>query len=427
MKSTNANHDERPHAEFGGSVAKRILNCTQSVLLSRKVPKSPPSPDALEGTRLHEVTEKELDKFFNYLRKGPKSGSLPYDYTELGEPLVIEIIEHVYETILEKQLTQKYIKLEQEIYVSKQFNMYGMADLIIVHTDSRGKRCGIIVDYKFGRHEVEGEDNPQLAFYAYGLLMHIRETCPGKDLDYVRCIILQPKVEESFKEVQYTTKQLESWGKKFLDAAHNIYVAKRYKYKVGEWCHFCPGKVICPKFVKDLEQKSGMELVNIRQVELPDPARLPFEQVEKMAFYADLFRSYLKRCEEVVSARIQKGKKGKFMKVVHGDSRRNWKPNTKSVIRGLKELGVEDATTPSLIGIGDATDKLIMTLDKYDEEGNRKTKKDLKAEAEDLLSDLTVKSKPGLSLVPLTHKKPAIRSALDVFSDERVNKKVKSL
>lgn len=404
------NHEVRKHAELSGSTASRWLNCTQSVLLARECPRTPSSPAAKEGTRLHELTEKHLDEFFDYLRNGPTNG-LKYDYTQLPEPLVVEVITHVYETILNKQLTQKYIKQEQKFYVSEEFNMFGMADLVIVHIDNRGKRCGIIVDYKFGHHEVEIKGNSQLPFYAVGLLRHIRSM--GKDLDYVRTIIVQPKSDNPVKEAQYTADQLDKWEKKFTKVATDVYVHKKFKYKVGDWCGFCPAKAICKKYLKEMETKLEVSLVDMQTVTLPDPETIPIEQIENFCKHAKTLRDFLNKCEAMLSAKLRSGYVGQHLKLIQGTSKRTWIEEEEKVKAYLKSLGLEKVTTEKLINIGDVEGLLLPDVD-----SSIKTKKDRKAAVAKLLEPVTFKPPGGFNLVAIDDPRPAVVNAIEIFSDE---------
>lgn len=406
-------HSLRGHAELSGSTASRWLKCTMSILHARSLPKQAPSEASLMGTERHEKAEHELDKFLDFLRDGPKKGKKPYNYLAIEDEHVAEAIKQLYEIVLEEKISEKFIKQEVKLFVSEKFKMYGSADVVIVYIDSRGKRCGIIVDYKFGHYEVLAKGNSQLPFYGVGLLNFVRSL--NKDLDYVRTIIIQPTQDEVLKEVSYTADQLEKWNKKFLDVAYQVYVKKNFKYKVGEWCKFCPAIAVCPKYVKETEKNMQMSLIQPKKPQLVDPETLDIQTIEKLVHHGQQFKDFLKRCEELLLAKLRTGYKGSYLKVVQGQTRRTFNKDTEEVKRYLKLLGVKRIVHEELLGIGEIEKQLIM---KHAKVGVTKKKTTEKVRA--LLKAVVNQSNPVPSLVSVKDPRPALATAADMFSDEEM-------
>jgi hypothetical protein len=168
-----------------------------SVVLSRDLPKEPASEAALEGTAAHEVAEIFLTRFLHYKLTGE---DLPWHETtpEL-EAAAKDYIDVVWKSVLHEAITGKAYGLEDQFTLEAKLGMYGFIDFWAVYIDDRGKRVGVVVDFKYGFVEVEAEKNAQLAFYACAMREEL--TRAGKNLDYVRGVIFQPKVEPSYKEV----------------------------------------------------------------------------------------------------------------------------------------------------------------------------------------------------------------------------------
>lgn len=409
------NHAERAHAELGGSSAHRWTNCSGSILLSRSVPAGTPSEAALEGTRLHQISEQALTQLITYFREGLKIHDSIYDHEE---NYISEVLQLVYENVFLKQITGKVIGLEKTFIVDSRFNMSGTADVWGVYIDTHGKRAGFIVDFKFGHHPVEAEKNAQLAFYSDGLLQFVREK--GKDLDYVRAIIIQPKTDPAYKETKFTIKQLEAWHKKFLDAAHKVYVQKKFNYKVGEWCHFCPGKVLCKAYLNQTKKETDLDLVNLNEVIFENPETLSKEVVENIVLHADKLEDFIKRCREYIINQLRSGYESAHLKIVEGQSRRRWIEDDKEVSAHLQQLGlkIKEIYTAELRNIGDI-EKQLVKLEKPKYKGKKAN--EVKGIVKDLLTNVTEKGKGNVSLVPITDERPAINNALNLFSNENLD------
>lgn len=404
-------HADREHSEVGGSSAHRWLHCSGSVLLSRKIEEKPASEAALDGTRLHEIAEAEGKRLISYY-KGNGSDTT-YEYGAHEEEAVNVVITALYEKILNKQLTGKVVGTEAELTVDARFGMKGTADFWGVYRDKFGKRAGFIVDYKFGYSPVEAKKNAQLAFYAVGLLKWVRAT--GKDLDYIDVYILQPKISAEPLTDRITAKQLESWDAKFIEAARKIYVEKKFVYKVGDWCEFCPAKAICPKFLNVTEKNLSIDLVDLENTTFEEPETLDMETVEKLVLNLEVVQDYLNQCKSYLIQQLKGGYTSKAVKIVEGESRRGWKKNkTDAIIKYLKKLGIKEPTEAELKNIGTIQKELSSLIRQ-----NRKLKGELlKNHVKELLSKATEHGKPSYKLVPITDTRPPVKSAISLFSND---------
>lgn len=108
----------------------------------------------------------------------------------------------------------------------------------------------IVRDLKMGMGVVvEIEDNPQLKYYAYGLIDGL-ERNDGLVLDddmEVELGIVQPRVEwrEPIRVWSTTVGEIKAW-------VHNVLVPAMLatefddRLLAGDWCRFCPAKLVCP-------------------------------------------------------------------------------------------------------------------------------------------------------------------------------------
>jgi hypothetical protein len=103
------------------------------------------------------------------------------------------------------------------------------------------------VDYKHGQGVlVEVENNPQLLYYAYGFIAELKEDYP--DGMIVRLHVCQPRgvhPDGPIRTWDTTAGAIREWAHTILRPAMARTVNDRY-LSVGEWCRFCPAKVICP-------------------------------------------------------------------------------------------------------------------------------------------------------------------------------------
>jgi len=326
--------NERLHSLLGGSTANRVLNCPGSVILSMDLPPQIASEAAKEGTKAHEVLETILQDFLDHKIEGTDSGrnlDKLLDDPDVDSEMVDHAVacrDRIWVTALQESITGKAWGIEETFDFEKSLESFGSIDWWNIYIDDRAKRVGYILDYKYGTFPVEAEDNDQLKFYACALLNEIR--LGGKDLDYIRCAIYQPRNRmagenyEPYKEVKYTVKQLDTWRKKFLNAAHSIFVTKKAKYKTGKWCYFCPAQSKCELYAKELSKNTALKLLDIETEVLPPPEQIPDEVIAKVLQHEDELLEWVKACKKYA---MNKSLNGGFpgFKVVNGPSRRQWR------------------------------------------------------------------------------------------------------
>lgn len=401
------NHAARGHALLSGSLSYRFLNCTACIAACKDIQPLPSSPQAALGTLAHEYCEKKLGNLLHFMVTGEKLPDVVCEDKEM-ERHTNEFVKVVWERVFFESVTGKMWEIEGLVSITPIYDMYGYIDLWVVYRDDKGRLVGVIVDFKYGLHEVSPVKNPQLAYYSVAL--QEKAIADGVLLDYVRVVIYQPRVgDESYKEYKFTAKDLERWKKKFLDAAKIIYAGKKIKYKVGEWCHFCPAKPKCETYNNDLKAKSALNIID--EPELPTQPQLSDTQILKLILHEKKIVDLITSAKKYALSRALSGNPLEGSKVVGTKQRRMWVPETDIIVETLEKEGLTDFTTVKVKSLTE----IEKTLKKqYEKKSERPA---------EIMATLTTLTKSSPIIVSEDDERPAMRLdtntlAID-FDDEK--------
>lgn len=396
------NHKDRAHAVLGGSSAYIWSKCSGYGSLMPHIAKEDAGDKAREGTRAHEASEILLEDFLNYKLTGAKGTAR---FPKLNLPKEME--DHLYaykdaiwEKTLNESITGKAYGLEDKFILSDKLDMWGSVDFWCVYIDDRGKRVGAIVDLKYGYYFVPAEKNIQLAFYAAA--MQEEFSAAGKPLDYVRAAIFQPRSQgEAYRETKFTAKELESYKKKFFKAAKEIFVTRKPKFKVGDWCKFCKAKTVCNAYLENLKSETSLLLSDHVPGSLPDASLIPIETCLKVAGYKNELKDFIDGCYRRALGEATNGKKFPGWKLVETRTRRKWASIESEIIKGIEALGV-NPTEPKLRGITEIERELKKTYDNPKE----------------LLEPFVERTQSSVSLVKDTDERIGLESTIDLLITE---------
>jgi hypothetical protein len=191
-----------------------------------------------------------------------------------------------------------------------------------------------IRDYKHGEGiAVEVEENPQIKYYAYGLLRHHDE------IETIDLGIVQPRIAylEPVRLWSTTAASLREWAEGTLKAAMNA-TAIDDDLDAGNWCRFCPAKLVCPLMVSlygaamTADPKKVVNLSN--------------EQMGRDYQYLKAVKHYLKAFEEETFRRLNLGEEVPGTKVVFQKSNRVFKAGALELFK--ERLGAKAFTDPEL-------------------------------------------------------------------------------
>lgn len=266
MEAQRASTPSKHSVTIGGSSAGRILACPASYNLTAKMPKSPESSYAAEGTALHECIEYCLTE-----------GLVPGENTELligkefyGTDITADHVRDCIDPAL-RQFDQLYdelaedgevtYRLERQVVFPGIPDSFGTLDIIM----SSPKRV-VILDWKFGGGvAVSAVENTQMKFYAVAaaetlpdMFFDTRDprsglsTGPEKD---VNIVIVQPRVNPDHPETWTTTlANLSQFKHDLIEAYEEATETPDPTYHRGEQCRWCSAQPICPLY-KDVAQK----------------------------------------------------------------------------------------------------------------------------------------------------------------------------
>lgn len=234
--------EQRPaHSPLGASGAERWMNCPGSVALLKelKLPETDEPDFRSEGTSAHEAAyhalSKDLEgwelmglKFGKHVIDGPISDAIDCYLNECRGLMAAHPGGQAY--------------YEQGIDAPDfHKDFYGTLDFGYI-TPERV----FIRDYKHGEGIwVEVEDNPQIMYYAYGLLRRHPEV---PDTAIVDLGIVQPRIfshEGPVRRWETTAGAIRAWATStLLDAMNRTELD--HDLDAGKWCRFCPAKLVCP-------------------------------------------------------------------------------------------------------------------------------------------------------------------------------------
>lgn len=212
---------------------------------------------------------------------------------------------------------------------------YGTADLALYFT---GTFTLDVTDYKHGEGiVVEVERNPQIMYYAYGLL----DTYP--DAKHIRFRIVQPRAHHTrgvAREWGCSRAELEAWAKtELIPAMERTQVDGTLD--AGEHCRFCPAKRACPLLVGLFG--AAMKYDPKQVVDVSDDALArQYKQIKGVKFL-------IAEIEKETHARLLKGWSGSgIVKLVAQKANRVWKAGAEAVLKA--RLGDAAFSKPELLG-----------------------------------------------------------------------------
>lgn len=224
------------HSPLGASGAERWMNCPGSVALLKALT-LPPSDDPTyrsEGTSAHEAG-------YFCLVKGMDAWEV------IGEKFGKHEITHEMSIAIQVYIDEVHSLITPTAKVYYEFGI----DAPEFHKDFYGTLDNGIVDgitlfindYKHGEGiMVDVEYNPQIMYYAYGLLRHHPE------VENIELRIIQPRgfhPEGPVRKWVCPAEHIRQWAERELKPAMDR-TELDHDLDAGPWCRFCPAKLVCP-------------------------------------------------------------------------------------------------------------------------------------------------------------------------------------
>lgn len=405
------NHADREHSELSASSAYRWWNCPASVRLSRGAPRTE-SAAAAEGTAAHELAQRCLEGGSNaaeYVGWIVSNHEVDADMADAVQVYVDEV-RRVWDgnTCSDTRLLETRVRLDA---LDPPGPMFGTADAGAFVT---GHGRLEILDLKFGRgHRVEAEGNPQLRYYALGLMLHVQAKWPGMSVREIRATIVQHRQpaagRDPIRSVVIDPVELMEWGFDLLEHA-NATLRDDSPAVGGQWCMFCPAAGRCTA-----QAEYGLQAARIEFGALVDPdatvappVTLSPEQLGNALRKVDALEQMIADMRAAAFRLLSDGVEVPGWKIVMSDGRETWRDpvEAEAVLQTVHE--VDPYAEPKLTTPAQVRKRLVdLMTEAAKAAGDKLTKKDAEAGARKILARLTHKPKRA-ALAPADDARDAI-------------------
>lgn len=328
-------HKDRGHSPLGASGAERWMKCPGSVTLLKALtlPETDDPSYRREGTAMHEAAAHCLD---NAMDTWEIEGQT-FNDTVLDRPMAQAV--QVYLDVvrgLDDAATRTYVEYPISSPVHPSF--FGTLDFGAV-SPNRIR----IVDFKGGEGIiVDPDDNPQLKYYAFGLIdgLERQEGMVFADDTPVDLGIVQPRGFSLLGPVRFwatTVGEIKEWVRDTLVPAM---CATEYDNTLdpGPWCRFCSAKLVCPMLTSLF---GAATIANPKHV-----ANLNNQSLGRSYQYVQAVKFYLKAMEEETFRRLNIGDTVPGTKLVKKKANRVYKDGAGELAK--KRFGPEAFTKPEL-------------------------------------------------------------------------------
>lgn len=310
------------HSPLGASSAERWMNCPGSVGLLRdlKLPESDEPDYRREGTAAHEAAAHLLQ---SNAEAWELIGQKFYE-TEVTVEMSEAIQVYLDRCRAQMALPGAEAWFEERVGpLPEQPLFFGTADCAILAGDTL-----YVNDYKHGQGVVvEVDDNPQVMYYAYGVLRRLQQSHDIAAIKRVVLTIVQPRgfhVDGPVREWETTPNYIRSWAEGELFPAMER-TAFDHDLDAGKWCRFCPAKLVCPLMKGLFEAAMTINPKTVVDLTLDSLAR----DYEKIA----AVEQFLKALKDETFRRLNLGQTHDLLKLVHKKANRVWKPEAAEVFK----------------------------------------------------------------------------------------------
>lgn len=342
------------HSSKGASGAERWMNCpgSSALIAAYELPETDEPSYRAEGTAMHEAA---ADCLARDIDAWEITGETYYGVLLTDDMLegIQVYIDRVRPLIDRKQFHGQQFFIEAKLAAPEvHAQMFGSVDFAALvegcgpQGSGQWDRFLDVTDLKGGEGiVVDPDDNPQMKYYAF---MLISTKYPELDDDFpVRLTIVQPRAfshDGPIRDWWTTVGDIKSWVVRDLLPAMN---STDDALDAGEWCRFCPAKLICP-LMNSLWRAASMydpkAIIDISDESLG----LSYQKVEAVQFYK-------KALEDEVFRRLSLARPVAGTKLVNKKANRVFKETVTETVEGV---AVE---VPMLKAVEDRFGKLAFT------------------------------------------------------------------
>lgn len=332
------NIHEPVHSPKGASSAERWMNCPGSAVLLKRL--KMPETDEPEyrglGIAAHEAAahclEQEID---TWEIVGQKFHTFECD------PVMADAVQVYLDFVRPLREGASTVYIEQRVGSDPDKrphpDFYGTVDFAAYGTEVLD-----VVDYKHGEGiVVDPDENPQLMYYAYGILHErIQRGAAVRSDRVVRLTIVQPRAYSEdgvIRSWETTAGELIHWAETTLIPAMEN-AEFDMTFDTGKWCRFCPAKLVCPL----LTSLFGAAMK-------ANPAAIPNFKSERLGLeytQRDAVKAYMKALEEEIFRRNMTGNTVPGTKLVQKKAKRVFKEGAEEIFKA--RFGEQALEPPSL-------------------------------------------------------------------------------
>ncbi len=375
------------HYKFGGSTAKRTLNCPGWAALADTIKREDKSsPAADRGTMLHtccEILEEEGIEYEELLERKVTYGDFTIDQDLLDEKVIpaMEALEDFIEdNDLHTVITEELLEFNEVV---------GGTPDILAYSDS----VVACADYKFGDGVmVYAENNDQMFFCVWLALDNEIFKIDLDDDTPVKFAIIQPteKREEPLDVWTTTVGEVEEFGDRFMGAVVLAEASSPGENLCeGSWCKFCPGAAICPQ--KGKSAREALALIDNKQLKAKDTDLvIPVLDLNQALDLAAKLEPWIKDVRSFAFAELEAGVDVPDWKLVDKRATRKWIDPDATAEYLKRKLKAKNAMVSKVVSPAQA----------------EKAAKKLGVQIN--LKGRTVSTSSGTTMVPATDKREAV-------------------
>jgi hypothetical protein len=296
------------HSLLGASGAPRWLNCPGSFQLSVSAPARPSSIYAATGTLAHDCIETAVRAAID---QGMAPGALRLGPDQLGETQVREghtiVIDQDFadgvnvmlDYVRQASVQSDWVRCEFQVELDDYFPadhpppvlLFGRVDVAMLDLQTDTLE---IIDYKNGSGVfVTVQDNPQLLYYAAGVLRQLPKHQLGR-LRRIKLTVVQPNApgSEPVRSHEITPVDLLMWVDDVLVPGVHACAQDNPPLVPGPWCRFCPAIHVCPKLQQDANEMAKRDFAD--HILPDDPAELArnLDIAERAQMWINALQSY---------------------------------------------------------------------------------------------------------------------------------------
>jgi hypothetical protein len=328
------------HSLLGASSAYRWLNCPGSFRLSQTAPHRPSSIYAATGTLAH-----------SYIENAVKAGKSELDPGMLGEMWQAEghigvidqdFIDGVNVMLAYINVPAEWKRVEFRVDLDRYFQrspppepLFGTVDAALLHD----RETLEIVDYKNGAGVVVSPvENPQLLYYAAGVMLHL-PPAQREMVQVIKLTIVQPHVPRAAPVWSWETTPLDllMWIDDVLVPGVEACAQPDAPLHSGAWCRFCPVAHACPKLYEAAVAMAQHEFEPFIEAAVTTGSPLP--QLASALDIAELAQLWIDRIQEFALDRLKHQERIPGWGLVPTRPMRQWKDENEAAAVLLSRFG----------------------------------------------------------------------------------------